>query len=135
MIPRIYFASLMTFFTIRKNKLPDHKCSQQLAEDFSLFFMCKIQKITDSFPVIPLQKRIKLLLQQPVIGMHYFTLATENDISQIISKTPSPTCLLDSMPTSVIKQLLGSHNTETTFLLKVHNDIMWTMEKKGITIH
>ena len=37
----------------KTSKLPDHKCSQQLAEDFFLFFMCKIQKIRDSFPVIP----------------------------------------------------------------------------------
>ena len=217
MIPRIYFASLINDILHNKktSKLPDHKSSQQLAEDFSLFFMCKIQKIRDSFPVIPSAEK-----NQAYATCHWdaFTLATESDISQIISKTPSPTCLLDPMPTSMIKQLLDPllptitsivnaslsygvvpdsfksavvtpllkkpgldpnvlknyrpvsnlsylskvlervvakqltdhmsqnnlhesrqaaykrfHSTETT-LLKVHNDIMWTMERKGITI-
>ena len=87
--------------------MPDHKCSQQLAEDFSLFFMCKIQKIRDNFPVIASTERNQAFL---AATCHWdaFTLATESDISQIISNTPSPTCLLDPMPTSMIKKLLDS---------------------------
>ena len=65
--------------------------------------MCKIQKIRDSFPVITSTEK-----NQAYATCHWdaFTLATESDISQIISKTPSPICLLDPMPTSMIKQLL-----------------------------
>ena len=89
----------------KTSKLPDCKCSQQLAEDFSLFFMCKIQKISDSFPVIPSTEKNQAFV---AATCHWdaFTLATESDILQIISKAPSPTCLLDPMPTSMIKQLL-----------------------------
>ena len=199
----------------KPSKLPDHVCPEELAERFSTFFSDKIQCIRDG-----LSSATSVAVPRSRLGssLDSFTTTCDDEVGEIILMSPSPSCVLDPIPSWLVKQILDTliptissivnaslksgvvpsclksavitpmlkkpsldantlknyrpvsnltfiskvlervvarqltnymsdhhlhepmqsaykrfHSTETA-LLRVHNDIMWTMEKQGITI-
>jgi hypothetical protein len=71
-----------------------------LANKFSQFFTDKIRKIRDGFQIAD-------DLNEPETAVHHlsqFTPASEDEIRQIVFKSPSKSCELDPLPTAILKQ-------------------------------
>ena len=88
--------------------LPQHSCAHDLADNFAKFFTNKISTIYQALSVIPVGST------QPsndITDMHTEEMAslaatTEDEVCKIILVSPSKTCSLDPMPTSMVKDCL-----------------------------
>jgi hypothetical protein len=86
--------------------LPEHESLEDLAEKFSQFFIDKIKNIRtglepgDSSKIDPHAQDTEFLGQE----LNCFEPATEEEIRKIINNSSSATCLLDPIPTWVIKE-------------------------------
>jgi hypothetical protein len=199
------------------SRLPDHDSASDLANRFAESFMSKVENIRSVLPEITPDVS-NSLRSQCTFEWNKLTSVSEDDVREIIAKSPSPSCLLDPLPSWMVKQHLDVllpaitsivnmslvqgvvpkplktaiiiplhkksnldhnilknyrpvsnlpfiskvlerviakqlnehmsqhqlhepfqsaykqfHSTETA-LLKVHNDIMWSMERQGVTI-
>ena len=93
----------------KSSKLPDHDSPVDLANQFAHYFMSKIEAIrtichssaTESdFPSLRLQ------YSQDKLSWQTFTNVSEADVVEIITKSPCPSCLLDTLPSWLVKQQL-----------------------------
>ena len=86
--------------------LPTHMDPTALAEDFSDFFMSKISKIRDSIRNDSSASSPPPLLPPPVppATLNTFELATVDEVQDILLKSPSKHCDLDSLPTWLLKE-------------------------------
>ena len=84
------------------NPMPEGKTDQELADEFSEYFMCKIKTIRDSLQSIP-----KFEPSQPVsCRLSQFKPISEDQIKKIISSLSSKSCELDVIPTLLLKEIL-----------------------------
>ena len=86
-------------------RLPDHDSSSELANRFAGYFTAKIENIRSALPNIQSDS------SDPSRSSDYdwwnaFAAVSEDDVKRIISKSPSPSCLLDPLPSWMIKEHL-----------------------------
>ena len=88
--------------TATENPLPPGKTDNQLAEDFAIFFMNKIQTIRDNLA--------DHLLHKPkptnIPKFDTFQKLREEDVKKLISKMKTKSCELDVLPTHMLKEIL-----------------------------
>ena len=85
------------------NPMPLGKTDSQLAEDFAIFFLNKIERIRDKFQGIePYQPR-----QLDTPQLEKFAPITTRQLEEIIKGMQPKTCALDIILTSKLQELLG----------------------------
>jgi hypothetical protein len=88
---------------------PKHDSVVELAERFSNFFMDKIEKIRASLTDTPSSHEHHVdRLATDVPKLTAFDLATEEEVRKIIMDSKSNSCLLDPIPTSLLKDNLDA---------------------------
>ena len=85
------------------SRLPDHDSASDLANHFAEYFMTKIENIRCALPDIPLDSSSDL---HCTTVWNELTAVSEADVMEIITKSPSPSCLLDPLPSWMVKQHL-----------------------------
>ena len=83
---------------------PDHNDETELAEQFSDFFMPKINKIRDSLNDFP--KYTPELLHVPKLSQ--YQALTEDEVKHTILFMTSKPCKQDAVPTKLLKDILPS---------------------------
>ena len=81
--------------------LPTCESSKSLADRFATFFTNKIMKIRESFSSSESCNVVHPPFDPPKLTV--FTQVTQDEIGKIISKSPTKSCLLDPLPTFLIK--------------------------------
>ena len=84
--------------------LPSTYNNQDLANEFQKFFVTKISDIRSSFSSVPYNVPQTLPHLQPECRLSVFEPATVAEIQRVIMKSPSKSCELDPVSTSMIKQ-------------------------------
>ena len=84
--------------------LPTCKSSKSLADRFATFFSNKIVKIHESFSSSESCNMVHPPFDPPKLTV--FTQVTQDEIGKIISKSPTKSCLLDPLPTFLIKECI-----------------------------
>ena len=82
--------------------LPTCESSKSLADRFATFFSNKIMKIRESFSSSESCNMVNLPFDPPTLTV--FTQVTQHKIEKIISRSPTKSCLLDPLPTFLIKE-------------------------------
>lgn len=83
--------------------LPQHTSLQDLACDFSAFFISKIQMIRDSLQSQqPCDIGTSLTSERCTSRLATLTPVTETEVAKIIRKSAPKTCLLDPLPTQLV---------------------------------
>ena len=90
-------------FRQKVSKLPEHSSAEELANRFSCFFKEKIDKIRDNLPDC---SDINLeIAQSPTVStLNVLRNTTEEEVWKIICKSPAKSCMLDPIPTWLIKE-------------------------------
>ncbi len=88
----------------QKSPLPTHVSTKDLASRFSIFFANKIEAIRTCLPDI----RPSPVTRQTTAVLDLLTPASEDEICNIISKSPAKSCELDPIPTSLLKKCMSS---------------------------
>ena len=111
--------------------LPDHESSEQLANDFSAFFSDKIAKINDSFTDHKYDLPVDLSTRNMFTTFHDLS---ETLVRKVILQSPSKSCLLDPMPTSVLKSCIDEVVPITTriFNLSLRSGIVPSAFKQAV---
>ena len=84
--------------------LPTCESSKSLADHFATFFSNKIMKIRESFSSSESCNRVHPPFDPPTLTI--FTQVTQDEIGKIISNSPTKSCLLDPLPTFLIKECI-----------------------------
>ena len=82
--------------------LPDHASPKVLADKFCDFFTMKIRAIRNGFPEVQQADTFSHVIPE----LSEFTPATNDEISRIITKSPTKSCELDTIPTWLLKACL-----------------------------
>ena len=85
--------------------LPTYESSKSLADPFASFFANKIMKIHESFSSSESYNTVHTPFDPPKLTV--FTQVTQDEICKIISKSPTKSCLLDPLPTFLIKECIN----------------------------
>ena len=98
------FFDLVNRITICKaeNPMPPDKCPEELAEEFATFFFETIEKICNKFKTIPAYQ--PKITDTPLLTK--FSLLTKDKIYKEIMEMKNKSCELNTVCTSVLKQLL-----------------------------
>ncbi len=92
----------------KSNPLPPHSSESDLANDFANFFSNKIHRIRS---VLDLEEPAPLSVQlENTVCPHKFSgfsLVTEEEVSELIGKSPTKSCALDPLPTWLLKKCSG----------------------------
>jgi hypothetical protein len=91
----------------RSSSLPIHDSKQELCDTMSDFFTNKVKTIRSQLEKVK-SSSTSVLPDEPKSSTHLkvFEQYTEEDIKNIISKTPTKSCCLDPIPTSLLKDCL-----------------------------
>ena len=84
--------------------LPSHESEKSLADQFASFFSNKIKKIRDNFGSIGTENDIHPPSDPPKINI--FRQVSEDVVDKIIKTSPTKSCLLDPLPTSLLRNAL-----------------------------
>ena len=84
--------------------LPSHESKKSLADQFASFFSNKIKKIRDNFGSIGTENDIHPPSDPPKINV--FRQVSEEAADKIIKASPTKSCLLDPLPTFLIKECI-----------------------------
>ena len=84
--------------------LPSCESSKSLADRFATFFSNKIVKICESFSSSESCNTVHPPFDPPKLTV--FTKVTQDEIEKIISKSPTKSCLLDPLPTFLVKECM-----------------------------
>ena len=87
-----------------QNPLPPYKTDKELTEDLTRFFICKIERIRESFINTPAYKAI----YQDIPQFPSFCPLTESKVHAVIMKMRNKYCELDIIPTTIVKQILDA---------------------------
>ena len=90
-------------FRQKVSKLPKHSSAEELANRFSCFFKEKIDKIRDNLPDC-FDINLKIAQSPPVSTLNVLRDTTEEEVWKIICKSPAKSCMLDPIPTWLIKE-------------------------------
>ena len=82
--------------------LPQSQSDEKLANEFSIFFTDKIKKIRDNFEIVDSWRYEDEI--SPIHQLSSLRSATEDEIYDILSKSPPKSCELDPIPTLLLKK-------------------------------
>ena len=85
-------------------KLPAHHTEKSLADRFVLFFDDKIKKIRESFK--PTKLTSALVPSSIPPRFNSFSPISEGEVEKIILNSPTKSCLIDPLPTFLVKECL-----------------------------
>ena len=85
------------------SKLPEHSSAEELANRFSCLFNEKIDKIRDNLPDCS-EINLEIAQSPPVSTLTVLRNTTEAEVWKIICKSPAKSCMLDPIPTWLIKE-------------------------------
>ena len=89
-------------------KVPHHVSDADMADDFSNFFAGKIEKIRENMQTTPLEAITPTdrVISATLPASHLSTIppTCHEEMKQVIRKSPSKTCMLDPVPTAIVKQ-------------------------------
>ena len=89
--------------SFNESPLPEHDSKKELAENFGQFFVEKIDKIRDNFGTS--EGFDKYDTRDFVIPkLSHFTPVSVEEIHKTVLKSPSKSCMLDPIPTSLLKE-------------------------------
>ena len=88
-----------------QNPLPPNKMDKECAEDFTKFFLSKIEKIRETFINIPAYKAT----QHDTHKFASFHPLTKTEVCTVIMNMKNKHCELDIILTSTIKQILDAY--------------------------
>ena len=83
--------------------IPEHSSAEELANRFSCFFKEKIDKIRDNLPDCS-DINLEIAQSPPVSTLNVLRNTTEEEVWKIICKSPAKSCMLDPIPTWLIKE-------------------------------
>jgi len=86
----------------RYDALPTHDSPQSLANDFGAFFIKKIELIQQDIDRIVVNQH-EVQVQHPHARLESFSKLTEDDVQRIIMSSSNATCILDPIPTCLVK--------------------------------
>ena len=94
----------------KSNPLPDHVSASTLANEFSDFFFTKVANIRATFDD---SATLDDAMQYDVpfngaAPLEQFACVSVADITKVINKSPNKSCELDPIPTSLLKQCVGT---------------------------
>ncbi|XP_052791884.1 uncharacterized protein LOC128226025 [Mya arenaria] len=104
--------------------LPSHSSPEQMAQDFSDFFVNKIEKIRDSIT----SHRQSVSSSDYPEDVHsgtkceVFSSVTEEEVKSIIQKSSNKSCELDPIPTWLLKDCLGELAPMMTMIINASLD-------------
>ncbi|XP_072016875.1 uncharacterized protein [Amphiura filiformis] len=98
------------------SRLPEHDSAGDLADRFADYFMTKIENIRSALPPDASTSQES----QGTSVWNEFTSVSEADVMEIITKSPSPSCLLDPLPSWMVKDHLDVLISAITSLLICH---------------
>ena len=84
--------------------LPESTSDKSLANRFSTFFTEKIRKIRDGFSIVDDWSCKEEETRTPLQQLTTLAAATEDEISKILSDSPTKSCELDPIPTFLLKK-------------------------------
>ena len=84
--------------------LPSHESEKSLADQFASFFSNKIKTISDNFSSIGTENDIHPPSDPPKLNV--FKQVSEEAVDKIIKTSPTKSCLLDPLPTFLIKECI-----------------------------
>ena len=87
----------------QESVLPSHECSKAPANDIVSFFSEKIKNIIKGFPEI---SNNILVISEKFPRLEMFVPVTEKQLHKIILSGNSKSCLLDPVPTKLMKECL-----------------------------
>ena len=90
-------------FRQKVSKLPEHSSAEELANRFSCFSKEKIDKIRDNLPDCS-DINLEIAQSSPVSTLNVLQNTTEEEVWKIICKSPAKSCMLDPIPTWLIKE-------------------------------
>ena len=97
---------------VSSSPLPDHKDPKELAENFCAFFMNKIFKIRERLDLRNMESEGDEFQDDPASTniplLDSFSPTTEDEVRNLVLSLPSKSCALDPIPTTLLKQCLGS---------------------------
>ena len=107
--PKTLF-SLIDKVLHKKNQsvLPDHTSCQELAETFLKYFSDKVTKLRATLDDSQIAGSQQVTDVRTSFVFDHFTEVSEEEIQKIISKSPSKSCTLDPVPTTILKQFQSS---------------------------
>ena len=89
----------------QEKTLPDHTSTKELSEQFSHYFISKITTIRSSLDNTHLTSTNFDFLDTAVLSsLSTFHTVNHKEVGKVISKSPSKTCMLDPIPTALLKQ-------------------------------
>ena len=92
------------------NPLPPHTSAKDLADNFSEFFISKISKIQENLEAVVHNSNNEQQDEQETHRCNQqfndFKCVTEDEVQKIINQSPSKSCSLDPIPTTILKECL-----------------------------
>ena len=86
--------------------LPTHANPQDLARDFSEYFIDKIKNISVKFDYVPV--RSDTSPSSEIVALDHFSLISEEELKKLIMSGNSKSCQLDPLPTTLLKACVDS---------------------------
>ena len=123
-----FFILLLVCSTVKKEKpLPNCHCTTNIAQQFSLFFASKIEKLRTDIPT-------QIHVHNPtrsttVISMHHFERVSGDLFSRILRKSPSKSCSFNAIPTYPLKD---SWDITLPYITELFNISLADQFKKAI---
>src|SRR6266536_2150265 len=97
--------------------LPPYTSLAEITTSFSQFFLDKISSLTAKLPL--LRSNPFTLPPHPPPLLHEFTHTTPNEIHKLIMSSSDSTCLLDPIPTSLLKSCSDILSTPLSSLINL----------------
>ena len=85
---------------------PNDKSDKNTSDRFSNFFVEKIQKIRNDLESIERPDIKEVPHRNLTCSLHSFQLVSEEEIRKIVMSSPSKSCILDPIPTNVLKDCI-----------------------------
>ena len=99
--------------------LPDHSSIKELAEQFSQYFISKIETIRLKLDATVNSSTFNHLEMSTSSKFSTFHCVSEDELGNIIAKSPLKTCPLDPIPTSLLKQCMEKLLTIITVIINL----------------
>ena len=103
---------------ISENPLPDSESDEEVANDFSDFFIQKIQKIRDSLKIHQKYDPSKSTTRLGQV-LRQFREVSEDEVKKIINGMATKSYKGDPIPTPLLKQILPAGISTTTKIMNV----------------
>lgn len=105
---KLFMASKKLLNMKKDSSLPPYNSKEELANQFGGFFVSKINDIRSEIDNMTLEESCNLAPKQHYVGpqLTEFKPLSKEEIGSLITKAPAKSCILDPMPTPLVKQCM-----------------------------